>query len=389
MAYHLSYSYNTFVQDGSVGAHRSQNAPIRVVTDNSVSALFLRNLLSPVANVGAHQFKPSSILFHAPGYKMTPASVVEEFAGPTKEDLGINKDEFLIVNERDNQVLMGGISDTDVLLETLAYIGGRVAWEKNAVLLPSDSIISEGEVTLVINGNIASLENKDYTLYGAHHNIWSEEGLSRAWNGVRAKVNSLDGLSLRKCDLVEKVGKGYRVTRRVSRKQGDAVLPNLVKHPKNVVLAINDPNAIVPSVAQVTVDQLVNLFSVGLSGLTKDKPTFSQAFVESQNFAPYANAKQIADRLRGLVENSGAKLYVINSAIDAKDLSSVIKSINSGSNLQNNDKKKSKLWTGLTHETVRDREWKDEGRYTTSIAELEKRVAEQVNKLPTVAPPAQ
>jgi hypothetical protein len=360
-----------------------------------VSALFLRNLLQPVPHVSAHLFKPASLVLHAPGFKFTPPQIVEEFAGPSTQDLGISKEEFLIVNEKDNQVLLSGISDTDVLLETLAYIGGRVAWEKNALFVASDSIISNnGDVTLIINGGNSTVASsalntsKDYTLYGAHHNIWSEDGLSRAWNGVRAKVNSLDGLELRESDLIEKVEKGYRVTRRISQKEGDPALPNLVKHPKNVILAIHDSNAIVPNVAQVTVDQLRNLFAVGLKGLGKDKPTFAQAFAESENFAPYANATQLADKLQSLLQASGAKLFVINSANEAKDVANVIKAVNSGSSFQVNDKKKTKLWTILTHDQARDREWKDEGRYNTSVSELEKRVEEQTSKLPKVTTPA-
>jgi ATP-dependent phosphoenolpyruvate carboxykinase len=198
----------------------------------------------------------------------------------------------------------------------------------------------------------------------------------------------LDGLEIRESDLVEKVDKGYRVTRRISRKQGDAVLPNLVKHPKNVILAIHDPNAIVPNVAQVTVDQLKNLFAVGLKGLGKDKPTFAQACAESENFAPFANATQLSDKLQSLLQASGAKLFVINSANEAKDVANVIKAVNSGSKFQVNDKKKTKLWTSLSHDQVRDREWKDEGRYNDSITQLEKRVEEQISKLPKVTAPA-
>jgi len=206
LADHLSYAYNLFILDGIVGGPQ---VPIRLVTDNSISALFVRNLFMEPNHVPGHMHAVNGVVFHAPGYRHTPTKIVEEFAGPSLTDLGVDNESFLFLDHEDNQVLLGGVSDTNVLLECIVNISGRLLSQRGSLLLPSDSFINkEGQVTLVIHSGdtLAKLEDKkdenSSILYGAHHNVWNKEGLSRAWRGARYNVKDLN--NVRESDHIEK-----------------------------------------------------------------------------------------------------------------------------------------------------------------------------------------
>ncbi|KAL0485162.1 phosphoenolpyruvate carboxykinase [Acrasis kona] len=379
VAYHLSYAYNLFVMDGIVGG---PNAPIRFITDNSISALFVKNLFVEPSHVQAQKHVVKGVVFHGPGYRSTPKDVVEEFAGPTPKDLGVDNEHFLFLDEETNQVLLGGVSDTKVILESIVNVTGRLVSQQGGVLLPSDSYITkDGKVTLVINSgeSLAQLdESKDGSLlYGAHHNVWNKNGLSRAWKGARYNVKDLK--NVRDSDHIEKTQDGYVVTRANDVSQNDSVLPNIVNHPSNVVFAVNDPNFVVPSLAQLSVDQFVNLFNAGLVSTSKKDAKFSESLASSDNFSAFGHSGVQAKRLRSLLEESKAKLYVINTASERKDLDNALQSINNESKLTQGDA--GKLWTELQGEGVKKQQSKNQEKRTSALKSLEDLVSKKVAAL--------
>jgi len=179
---------------------------------------------------------------------------------------------------------------------------------------------------------------------------------------------------------LKKTKNGYVVTRANDVAQNDPLLPNVVHHPSRVVFAVNDPNFVVPNVAQLSVDQLVNLFNTGLKSVNKKDAVFSESFTSSDNFSAFEHAGVQAKRLRELLEASKAELYVVNTAYDGKDLDNVL-------NVVNNDSgklkvgNKGKLWTELEAEGLNKHAWKNEEKRVSAVKNLEDLVSKKAATL--------
>jgi hypothetical protein len=76
VGYHMSTVPTSFVQDSNVGSFQGDSSNVRVVTDNSVSALFLRNLLFKMPkNRLATSFTYEGSVVHAPCYQFTDPKI--------------------------------------------------------------------------------------------------------------------------------------------------------------------------------------------------------------------------------------------------------------------------------------------------------------------------
>lgn len=113
VAYYLTHVPSSFVQDGDFG----YGVKLRVITDNANTGLILKNLILSTRKLSAVDFKCDATIFHAPGYQFTPANVVAEFNGPTPSDLGLNSDQFVMLNDQENKITIGGVHDVNVLIE--------------------------------------------------------------------------------------------------------------------------------------------------------------------------------------------------------------------------------------------------------------------------------
>eukprot|EP01027_Heterolobosea_sp_BB2_P008956 GEZU01013269.1.p1 GENE.GEZU01013269.1~~GEZU01013269.1.p1 ORF type:complete len:559 (-),score=163.21 GEZU01013269.1:266-1942(-) len=320
LAYHLSNVPSSFVFDAAVGSSPATETTLRVVTDDPISGIYLNHMLLKVPKRKAVEFKDEAIILHCPGYRFTPTRIVEEFGGPTPADLGLTADKFVLTDLVTSTAMTGGVADRSIIQDTLAFLAARNAFAKNALTIPSDAVFSEsGELTLVLNNprtDIANvLENKN--LYGAHHNIWSAKGVSRLWDGVSKEYTNAS-------DVDAKLDNGYLVEKNINNSSSvrltrplphDPRRPNVVKHPKRLVILINDKSgATLPALSRVSAEEAVKLFTTGLTAIG-DQPEFAPAAAGfSANFTAPAHPDLLGKLFTQLLQDSGAEVYVANSA---------------------------------------------------------------------------
>lgn len=313
----MTHAPSSFVQDGDFG----YGVKLRVITDNANTGLILKNLILSTRRLSAVEFKYDALVFHAPGYQFTPNNVVEEFNGPKPADLGLTNDQFVMLNDQENRVTIGGVNDLNVLIDSIVHLTSKAALAKGSIILPSDAIISKnGSVTLIVNNNgddaaqvrknaLTKTNSKHYSLYSSHHNMLSKDGLSRVWNGSRVVVDSatFNKLKLGAGDVVESIngGKQYIVTTK------DSVRPTVVKAPSTIVFMVKDSSNNVPTLGQINAETAKNL-------LVSGKANFPELSAD--------NVKQVFDQL-----TSNVQFYVVNSSYDNKTIAQAVDSVASGS----------------------------------------------------------
>jgi hypothetical protein len=291
-------------------------------------------LILPTRPVSAQSFQYDALVFHAPGFEFTPSQIVEEYNGPTPADLGLASDKFIMTNEKENRVTIGGVTDHNLLIDSIVYLASKAAAAKGSLLISSDSVISkDGRVTLIINTSADDVANvrraalsstkSDLTLYGAQHNLLSKNGLSRVWGGVRTTVSSdaLSKLTLKQGDLVERLDGGKRVT--VT--SNTSAQANLVKQPSNIVFLINDTSSSngVPEIGKINASTAQALYASGLTGVDNGKSVYS-----STNFPTSSStAQQLFSEL-----TSGVQFYVVNGS--SQNASKAIERVTSGADLK-------------------------------------------------------
>ncbi|KAL9646815.1 hypothetical protein ABK040_013677 [Willaertia magna] len=384
VGWYLSHVPNSFSQDGCFGAGNQITCLVRVVTDNSVSGLFLKNMILPIRKIVPTQYHYETLILHAPGFQFVPTSVVEEFHGPHPADLGLKRTEFVFENDNNNSTVISGNMSTELLLDAIARSSAKSIFEKSkgsAIVLPSDAIINKdgASTTLFINSTnsvrsaLLTNTSNDFTVYGAHYNVLSELGLSRAVGGLYATLdakNEFVSNGVKKGDIVEDVNGKVRITTRVSGK----VLPNIVKAPKNIVFVVEDPNFVVPLVGKVTNPQ--QLFTSGLVKVGTKEGTFNKSFTEFGAQRPYANAKEVAATFSTL--NKADNVYIINGAYEPSTVAKVVKLISTGEVKSLKEEKTSSLFTSLTGSQIESKSWSDKQKYESAIKQLEENVAKNL-----------
>jgi hypothetical protein len=216
---------------------------------------------------------------------------VEEFYGPKPSDLGLKRESFILTNDKTEQIALSGISDTTILLEVLAASASRFVFGKNGLLVSADTTIQNGEIALHF-GNPHKDETLLNGLYSAHHTVWDERGVSRAWGGVRFETNKMENLA---GDFYENLGNElYRVTRKLK-----GLRPNLIQHPNKIYFYVHDENNTIGTVTRVEKEEAIAVFGV----LTKPSKYIGAIALEKQ-----------VERFAKLLNTSGASVYVINTA---------------------------------------------------------------------------
>ncbi|EFC42797.1 predicted protein [Naegleria gruberi] len=381
VGWYLSYAPNSFTQDGCFGSANQNTCLVRVVTDNSVSGLFLKNMILPTRKLDSSVFKYDSLVLHTPGFQFVPTHVVQEFGGPLPKDLGLTKEQFVFENDQTNSSVVSGVFNQNVLLDNLAFFGARTIFTKSggaAIVLPSDSFINsdKSSTTLIINSNNitrTALTASNITLYGAHYNVLSELGLSRGVGGVLVEVdvNSELAKSLKKGDLVEESADGKTV--KISTKVSSTVLPNIAHTPKNIVFVVEDANFIVPVLGKVKNAQ--QFFQSGLVSVGKDA-TFNKSFTTFGAQRAYADAKQVAESFAKL--NKAANVYIVNGSYDATKIQQALSLISSGEAASLKEDLSNSLFSTLSHKSLENKAWKDQSKYAAAIKQLEENVSKSL-----------
>jgi len=374
ITYYFTHVGESFLHDGDMGAHRD-SIRMRVVTDNAVTALCLRNMMLPMwKNMNPLYYENDAIIMFGPGYKFLPKEHIEEFNGPYPKDLGIEKEENLVVFDPLNTIVTTAISDTKVLLDSLVYMAGRTAVQRlDELIIPSDSIVNKnGQVTLIINNenDEANIRRNEDELYGAHHNLWKNGGLTRVWGGVHFNCKQVPK-QLEKGSLVEEIEKGqYRVY-----KQLKGIRPNLVHHPKNVVIMIHDPSNVIPALAKISTKSAVDLFTCGLVNLEQ----FAPGYYKSENYPSFEHPAILGDLFAKLLNESKAQVFIVNSAADANKAIQIIHS-GEASKLNGTETPGSNgEWITLSHESLKQQQTEEQEK---GIRELFERIQNYLDTLP-------
>lgn len=333
LGYYLSFVPSSFVSDGYAGSSPINSVPMRIVTDNAVSSLFLRNMTVPVSETNNpinHEYKFA--VLHAPGYRFTPQRIVEEFAGPSPADLGLSTDRFVITDTKDNRSLIGGVSDTALLMDSIAFLAGKTNFAlKDSLVIPAHTLVTTADANVVMvvdpispRRDVANLfESKN--LYSAHHAVWNYDGVARLWNGICQDLpaaGNADTKNLGKGFLVEHLpnNAGTRLTRPLPY---DPRRPNLLKHPKTIVFMVRDESGKLPAVSRLSAEEATHLYRAGLVSISKDgKPAFSPTFA-SPNFAPAAHPSALADVFADLVDIAKCDLFVCTTNTAADTVSKI------------------------------------------------------------------
>lgn len=208
---HLSYVPQVFVHDGSFGSHRSAEVQMRVISDNSVSALQVAHLLNRAVLGAPESFVRPARLYVAPGFQPTQ-DPAKEYGLPA--DLG-NK-AFVVLNGKSGAVAVGGAFSGKALHHAALHIGSWLSSDgpTKAAVLPG--FLSSDNSTLVVDPSASSA-----VLLPA-----GGKGLSFSWRGV---VDAPEASAA----VVEK-GAGLSI----GPLPGVASRPNLVDVPKTVLFVV-------------------------------------------------------------------------------------------------------------------------------------------------------
>jgi hypothetical protein len=114
-------------------------------------------------------------------------------------------------------------------------------------------------------GNYKNVTN----LFGAHQNIWSNEGVGRLFDGYftieKERNQELDKINYR---VVEKLKNG-NLKYFTSFNKND-LRPNLIKHPNDIIFLIDDKSKTLPLLSKIGLNEAKNLYISGLKKIEKN-----------------------------------------------------------------------------------------------------------------------
>lgn len=281
----LEASEALYVSDWAVAGY-----PLRVITDDVPTALFLRTMTGGVNAIEDPTLHAdsASVVYHC-----SKLNVVEE-------GIKMSSKAFSVVNPSFNTVILGGTRSKPALIDAISsLVANNLALDEaygasKGMLLRCDCL-SSGGASLAVFGDTALVNMMD-ELSGAHaHILTAEGGLVRVFQGVsRDRVSPKPSLG----DLVEAVttpaGSFERVT---------SWLPAASPAPlKAAVLVVDEGTKTLPPLAQLTPDQVLHHYLYG-GGVTA--PCFSSSLVDA---AAHAEAFAAA------MEKANTPVFLLNKA---------------------------------------------------------------------------
>lgn len=219
---YLSSGKDLFLEDASMGSHKSIRNGVRVVTTNPAIALIARNLLIPA---------PPRELDHRarfkgwnadPRWKLDPVwngtnfdfvdnanislpgerPVVAFVGKDTNTDVAV---QFVESNEEivGANVVVGGAAPIRALVDAMGHASTVLVNQQHekCLALPCSSFYNKGETTIIIGANDSMIQAgaQAGSLYGAYHNVMTPSGVSAMWNGYigpSSKVTTAVGDSI-------------------------------------------------------------------------------------------------------------------------------------------------------------------------------------------------
>jgi len=328
---HLSDASELFVQDCAVGATRVARHNLRLITNDAAYAAFANNIFSklPIKNTEPGDFKHPFTAFVAPD--MT----IDDF-----ESFGLKSKRAVFVNAATGTIVAVGVPPEALQRAAAAVMAERLVAphvqsaqaaadvraanqqaEKHAkakgeeaktaevpsvepldgVLLASDAVHYADQTVLVL-GATPEMKTGGLQRYlaGSNYNVLSKDGVAPLLNGVTSSSSDK-----KVGNVVVKTGGASATTTR------NALTRNTpLASPSAVVLVVND--ASLPSSASLSTVDAAKHIVAGYRG--------EQQCDGLGDAAPSSAAwNVIAERLETLLDQSKAKIYVVNVANNNKN----------------------------------------------------------------------
>jgi len=276
-----------FFQDCYAGADPEYQISIRVITETAWHNIFVRNLFIQVPTEKLTSVKPDFTIVNAPRFHAMP------------EQDGTNSEVFIIVNFEKKLVLIGGTSyageikkSVFTILNYLLPLDTRGKGKKVLSMHCSANVGAAGDVALFFGlsgtGKTTLSADPNRGLIGDDEHGWSNSGIFNFEGGCYAKVIRLSKeaepeiyectrrfgtilenvtidthtrhLDLDDASLTENTRAAYPLSH-----IGNAVLPSVAGHPKNIIMLTADAFGVMPPIAKLTQEQAMYHF---LSGYT-------------------------------------------------------------------------------------------------------------------------
>jgi phosphoenolpyruvate carboxykinase (ATP) len=269
-----------FVQDCLVNAQARYQMPIRIITEMAWHSLFAQNLFIPTSSEDL-QREPEFTVIGIPSFEANPV-----------ED-GTRSATFILVNLAQRMVLIGGTSYAgEIKKSVFTIMNYRLPLAQVLSMHCSANMGAKEDVALFFGlsgtGKTTLSADPGRRLIGDDEHGWSDEGVFNLEGGCYAKVIRLSkeaepeiyACSHRFGTVLENVVVDPR-TRELDldndlltentraayplRFVGNAIIPSVGGHPRNIIMLTCDAFGVLPPIAQLTPEQAVYHF---LSGYT-------------------------------------------------------------------------------------------------------------------------
>ncbi|HEX5437745.1 MAG TPA: phosphoenolpyruvate carboxykinase (ATP) [Gemmatimonadaceae bacterium] len=323
-----------FVEDLYAGADPKYRVPVRYVSPNAWSMLFVRNMFIRPELSDLPTFDPSYTVLHAPEFQADPARH------------GTNSGTFIILNFAERILLIGGTRYAGELKKSIFTVMNYLMPKRGVLSMHCSANIGDGGDTALFfglsgTGKTTLSADPARHLIGDDEHGWSEDGVFNFEGGCYAKVINLSpegepdiyrttqmfGTVLENVVLDQSTRKvefaNQSITENTRASYPLHYMRNCVPggrggHPKNVVLLTADAFGIMPPIATLTPDQAMYYFLSGYTakvagterGVTEPKATFSTCFADVFLVWPPAKyATMFGERLR----EHGSRVWLVNT----------------------------------------------------------------------------
>ncbi|HYG00466.1 MAG TPA: phosphoenolpyruvate carboxykinase (ATP) [Candidatus Saccharimonadales bacterium] len=319
--------------DGYVGADRSLQLPIRVITDKAWHCLFATQIFINASRNELLDFRPDFTLLSLNDFASIP-------------DLeGTNSDTFIIINFKKKLILMGSTSYAGEIKKSMFSVMNFILPKKGIFPMHcSTNLGNDGRSALFFGlsgtGKTTLSADENRRLVGDDEHGWSNSGVfnfeggcyakcinlnkekePQIWNAIRfgsvMENVVIDPIS-REPDFTDgNLTENTRVVYPLGFIPG-AIIPSVCGHPSVIVFLTADAFGVLPPISKLSKEGAMYHFMSGYTsklagterGITEPKETFSQCF--GAPFMPL-KAADYAKLLGEKITEHGSKVYLINT----------------------------------------------------------------------------
>jgi hypothetical protein len=305
-----------FSHDGALGSDSADDIKYTVVTHDPTAALYLKHMANPTPQVDPVHFPNLFSVYHVHDYAFATPRIIEEFGGVSEKELGLTTPQFVMYDLAERTVFVSG--STRTLKDAILCMGGLVAFHVyGSLTMACNSFVDSSGKLVVVFGGKAPLSSP--SLYGAHHNLWTKNGISRAWNGVTTDSPAAPQFAT---DLVESTGKATYCTAPLPLQMGGKVRPrgsNALIGADSETLEIDPALAWRPNVVSTEGARFV-FVGGGDKSLTVQEA--AKLFADSHAAYPtgFTNKKNLAAKFEELAATAKGAAFSSVSNIDSLQL---------------------------------------------------------------------